>query len=193
MDIFLEVKRTAKPVAICIAIALISGYMMNVCVLLSIIMGKQFGGFMVQLMNKLAIVFALIVIPFFLYKKILNVELDNIKIKYFDVVACLLIGGILFVFFKASTVLHYLIIAIAEEVHFRKIQFDYLKKQMGIWMTIIISSIIFSFIFHLNDSFVGNLVIRFPLGIILGVIRLKFGLNKSIFVHWIYDVVVSVI
>lgn len=60
-------------------------------------------------------------------------------------------------------------------------------------MTIIISSIIFSFIFHLNDSFVGNLVIRFPLGIILGVIRLKFGLNKSIFVHWIYDVVVSVI
>lgn len=76
---------------------------------------------------------------------------------------------------------------------FEKIQFDYLKKQMGIWMTIIISSIIFSFIFHLNDSFVGNLVIRFPLGIILGVIRLKFGLNKSIFVHWIYDVVVSVI
>jgi membrane protease YdiL (CAAX protease family) len=93
--------------------------------------------------------------------------------------------------FKASTVLHYLVIAIAEEVHFRKFQFEYLKKQIGIWMAIIISSMIFAFIFHLNDSIIENFVIRLPLGIILGVVKLKFGLNKPIYIHWIYDVIVS--
>lgn len=184
-------KRMAKPIVICTFIALIAGYTMNVCVLVAILIGKKFGGFIIQLMNEVAIASALIVVPFFLYKKILNLELKKTKIKKIDVVVYLLIGGILLTVFKASTVLHYLVIAIAEEVHFRKFQFEYLKKQIGIWMAIIISSMIFAFIFHLNDSIIENFVIRLPLGVILGVVKLKFGLNKSIYIHWIYDVIVS--
>ena len=92
-----------------------------------------------------------------------------------------------------SLVLHFLVIGVSEETAFRLILNDYLEDQMGAGWALLITSIIFAFVLHLNESILGNLFFRLPLGFGLGFIKKRYGLGKAIAAHWIYDVVVSTI
>ena len=149
----------------------------------------------VQVLNELAIFISLGVIPYIFYAKVSSInikEIDRIKM----IKAVLLETGIglgLLFFYDYAVVGHFMIIAIAEELYFRVFQFNYLKEQLGVKKAIIISSVIFAFVLHMNDPILGNLLIRLPLGIVLCLIRYRFGVSKSIAAHWIYDVVVSMI
>lgn len=65
-----------------------------------------------------------------------------------------------------------LVIAISEEYLFRY----YLMDGSNSKSIIIISSLVFAFVVHSNEPFLSNLVIRFPLGAILGSVYYK---NKN--------------
>lgn len=101
----------------------------------------------------------------------------------------ILIFTVLSLKFPLIYVFHFSVIAIAEEIHFRGVQYEYLKKQYGVIKTVIITSFLFAFLLHLNDGVMSNLLIRFPLGLVLGFIRYRFGINKCIVFHWVYDLI----
>jgi membrane protease YdiL (CAAX protease family) len=66
-----------------------------------------------------------------------------------------------------------------------------LSRNLGKVVSMILSSLIFAFIFHSNEDILTNLIIRVPLGIIFGSIYLYTkNLSSSILLHWFYDVIV---
>lgn len=148
-----------------------------------------------QILNELSLLVSLVVIPYCVYKKMLDYRMEKIEKK--KAIVEILLETVIFVilscFFEKTIVLHYLVIATAEEIHFRKFQYEFLKNKLGMKKALIISSAIFAFVLHLNDPILGNLMIRLPLGIVLCLIRYKFGISKSIAAHWIYDVIVSMV
>lgn len=95
------------------------------------------------------------------------------------------------VYFKSSSPIHHFVIATCEEYLFRYIILNILDKSMTKYQSIIVNSLLFSLILHLNYSFIDNLLFRFPLSIILCVISKRYGLKYSIATHWIYNLVVS--
>lgn len=95
------------------------------------------------------------------------------------------------VYFKSSSPLHHLIIATCEEYLFRYIILNILDKSMTKYQSIVVNSLLFSLILHLNYSFIDNLLFRFPLSLLLCMISKKYGLKYSIATHWLYNLVVS--
>ncbi|EPE8809670.1 hypothetical protein ACSN5W_002033 [Staphylococcus pseudintermedius] len=49
----------------------------------------------------------------------------------------------------------------------------------------------FSLLLHLNGNFIENLLIKFPTSVILYIIREKIGLQESIVVHWLYNLIIT--
>ena len=148
-----------------------------------------------QILNETALFISLVVAPYLMYSRVLGHKFKKTDKK--GVLPAVLLEAVvllgLVAFYDKTVVLHYFVIAFAEEVHFRKFQYEFLENKVGMKKALIISSVIFAFVLHLNDPILGNLLIRLPLGVILCLIRYKFGLSKSIAVHWIYYVVVSMI
>lgn len=87
--------------------------------------------------------------------------------------------------------IHFMFIGISEEILARGIMIHILNRNLGKIMSMILSSLIFAFVFHSNEDVLTNLIIRAPLGIIFGSIYLYTkNLSSSILLHWFYDVVV---
>ncbi len=87
---------------------------------------------------------------------------------------------------------NFIFIAIGEEILTRGILIDKLKKIMKLDYAIWVGALIFSFIFHNNGGFMINLLIRFPLGLVLGYMyKYSKSLYGSIFFHLAYNVMVS--
>ena len=191
----LILKQDIKPIVCCLFISLVAGFAMNILVLCSVMFGQHFGTGVVQVMNELSILIALAGIPYLIYKKIPDYEPGVISQKTAgkNILLGIAIGSSLLIINETSAVIHFLVVAFSEEVLFRVVQYRFLEKQIGVRKAIIFSSIIFAFVLHLNDPFIGNLLIRLPLGIVLCFLRYKFGVAKSVYAHWIYDVVISVV
>lgn len=85
-------------------------------------------------------------------------------------------------------VIFYFGIGIFEEILFRHILWEHLRSEFDMKGTLIINAIIFSFLFHINSSFISNCIIRFPIGILFGLISNRYGLSKSIIAHSLYDI-----
>ena len=168
---------------------------MNVLVLLFVMMTKSISQIYIQIFNEIAILISLTGIPYLLYTKILGYKIK--KIKKTQIIVTIILKIVIFlgliVFFDKSVVVHYLIIAFAEEMHFRTFQYEFLEKQLGAKKAVIISSVIFAFILHLNDPIWGNLVIRLPLGMILCLIQYKFGVTQKMLRKSIYEALFSFI
>ncbi|MDR3596028.1 type II CAAX endopeptidase family protein [Clostridium sp.] len=87
--------------------------------------------------------------------------------------------------------IHFMFIGISEEILSRGIIIHILSRNLSKIVSMIISSLIFAFILHSNEDILTNLIIRVPLGIILGSMYLYTkNLSSSILLHWFYDVVV---
>ena len=67
-------------------------------------------------------------------------------------------------------ILHYSIVSLGEEYTYRTLILDVLKQKYKVWISIAISALLFSFILHINEDILINLLIRFPIGLILGYI-----------------------
>jgi len=91
-------------------------------------------------------------------------------------------------------VIHFLVIAIVEEVLIRGIITDRLKEVfINEWLAILISALIFSFVFHSRNGFVNGLIYHVPFALLMSLIYKKTGaLEVPIMIHWIYNVVLTI-
>ncbi|REH81482.1 hypothetical protein DOS79_01000 [Staphylococcus felis] len=98
---------------------------------------------------------------------------------------------LLFFSIKTEDIIHPFIVATCEEFLFRGIFFSLLLSKFSKFKAILIGSLIFSLLLHLNGNFIENFIIKFPASIILYLIRDKLGLQESIVVHWLYNLFIT--
>ncbi|WP_416876564.1 type II CAAX prenyl endopeptidase Rce1 family protein, partial [Kitasatospora sp. SC0581] len=68
--------------------------------------------------------------------------------------------------------------------------FNILSSQFDKKATFIIGSLLFASLLHLNGNFIINLAIKFPAGLLLYYLADTFGLQSSIALHWLYNMVI---
>lgn len=179
-----------KKIIYSIGILLISAMAMNLLtVTVLIILEKTILNSVLNVFIDIAILLSVGVLPVTIYVKYLHIPVTAPVNCVRMLIGYILIFAVLSLKFPLIYVFHFSIIAIAEEIHFRGVQYEYLKKQYGIIKTVIITSLLFAFLLHLNDGVMSNLLIRFPLGLVLGLIRYRFGINECILFHWVYDLI----
>ncbi len=69
--------------------------------------------------------------------------------------------------------LHFAVIGLGEELVFRGILLHRLQQRMNSWLAILISAVVFAFVFHSGQPFLDNLSYRLLLGIVFGLIYLR--------------------
>ena len=90
--------------------------------------------------------------------------------------------------------IHILCIGVSEEIMLRSVVFDEVGSKFNKVITIIITALIFSFIYHSGSDLQSNILIRFPLGLILGFLRSKTNnVYNSIAFHTWYNMFVLTI
>lgn len=91
-------------------------------------------------------------------------------------------------------VIHYLCVAVFEEILVRGIILYELKRLFQRkWVAVFISAVIFSLVFHSTDGIFINMLYRIPFGLITGILCEKTeSVSSSILFHWIYDVLLSI-
>lgn len=97
---------------------------------------------------------------------------------------------------SALTVLvHFLFVAVAEEIMLRCVIMDELKAFTGNkWVLCLLNGLLFAFVYHSNEAFLPNLMIRVPLGFVLSMVRLRSNsVYPAIGLHWFYNMLVTVI
>lgn len=85
-------------------------------------------------------------------------------------------------------VIHLMVISLAEEFYCRGVLNSKLQKHFSELVALLFSSLIFALVFHFDESLWQNLLLRFPLGLLLGVLYNKTrNLYIPIVVHTIYN------
>lgn len=134
-----------------------------------------------------------IVIPFLLARNYINES--PYKEVVFDWKQYTLIAATIFsinyFFIRSDEYFLQMIISISEEVLFRYIIYTIIRKNHSYRSTVLITSILFAFLLHMNYPLLDNLFIRMPFSIVFTMIATKLGLQYSIGGHWLYNLVVS--
>lgn len=86
-----------------------------------------------------------------------------------------------------------MVISMCEEFLFRFVIYKVLRNNYSRLWSIIIASLLFGILLHLNYPMIDNLLIRTPLGILFSILATKFGLEYAIGGHWIYNLYQSII
>ena len=91
-------------------------------------------------------------------------------------------------------IFHYTIVSLGEEFTYRKLILRLLNIRYKTWVAIIISAIMFSFILHINENLILNLLIRFPMGIVFGCVAVKTNsIAYTVVLHTIYNLIVLIL
>lgn len=85
-----------------------------------------------------------------------------------------------------------MVVSLCEEVLFRSTIYTILREDYSKPVSILLTSILFAFILHLNYPLLDNLFFRLPLGFLLQILALRCGLPSAIAAHWLYNLVVSI-
>ena len=88
---------------------------------------------------------------------------------------------------------HQMIIAMCEEFLFRFVIYRVLRKNYSYLLGILIGSLLFGVLLHLNYPLVDNLLVRFPLGLLFSLLATKLGLEYAVGGHWIFNLYQSII
>ncbi|WP_347300242.1 type II CAAX endopeptidase family protein [Dolosigranulum savutiense] len=140
----------------------------------------------------IAVIIGFICIPYLVLMKLEKFYLPNFNVNR----AIILCAIILLVGIKLTNVrqtVYPLIISIGEEFLFRFIIYTLLLKEMTKFQSIIVCSLLFGVVLHLNSNFLNNILWKFPAGIIFSLLYEKYGLQDSIALHWIYNLTVSIL
>jgi len=88
-------------------------------------------------------------------------------------------------------IIHFFVIALSEEFLIRSVVQQNIKKVAGDFWAIIVAALIFAFIIHLSNAFLDNLVLRLPIGIILGVVVFYArSIWPAVALHFAYNLIV---
>ena len=94
----------------------------------------------------------------------------------------------------AVIILHYTAVSLGEEFTYRKLILGLLNTRYKTWIAVVVNAIMFSFILHINEDLIANLLIRFPMGIVLGCIAVKTNtIAYTIVLHTIYNLIVLIL
>jgi membrane protease YdiL (CAAX protease family) len=164
---------------------------------------------LIFLQQSLPMLLAFVLIPIVIYKKTMKINMAEIGVKFPEnkiakAIDLFMITGFSIVLVINSNisneiigalVFHFIFVAITEEFLFRGIIMHSIKDISGkTWISVIVSSLIFSFVFHSQGDIFINLIIRFPIGVIMGIMRVKTNsLATPIIVHWIYNSTLTII
>lgn len=148
------------------------------------------------------------IIPALFYNKYLkgsNKKIFNLSIKksLSTAISFLLLSGfVIFLLINlessmlvAPFIFHFIIVAITEEFVMRGL----ITKQLvhifnDEWLALVLSALIFAFVFHSARDIASNLLFRFPLGFSLSLVYKKTkSLELPIILHWLYNSVISVL
>jgi len=143
-----------------------------------------------------------IIFKIYFKKPLADIGFKNNKHYFITIIDICIVGGfIAFLLFNKILntdvgiyVIHYLFVAFSEELLVRGIIL-YLLEQLFYkeWMSILLSAIIFSLIFHSTDGVLLNLVYRVPFGVITAILYKKTNsLTSPIILHWLYNVLLSI-
>ncbi|MFD4706953.1 CPBP family intramembrane glutamic endopeptidase [Gottfriedia sp. NPDC058432] len=87
-----------------------------------------------------------------------------------------------------SLIIHFLVVSIGEEYIYRNLILNTLRRNYNNFLSIMISALMFAFVLHSNEDFSINLLVRFPLGILFGLIAVKTkDIKNSVLAHTIYN------
>lgn len=88
---------------------------------------------------------------------------------------------------------HFLCVAVAEEIMLRSVLMDELRwLTRNKWLLSLINGVIFAFVYHSNEGFWPNLLVRVPLGFALSMVRLTAGsVYPAVGLHWFYNMLVT--
>ncbi|TWT14409.1 CPBP family intramembrane glutamic endopeptidase [Streptococcus sp. sy010] len=117
-----------------------------------------------------------------------------IKLKFNVGSAIILTTIVLFIsifIFKSEEVAHAFIIATCEEILFRLIILSVLLSSFKKRDAIILGSLMFGILLHLNGDFLINFMTKFPASIILYILADRFGLQSAIAFHWFYNICIG--
>ena len=89
--------------------------------------------------------------------------------------------------------IHFFFVAVAEEIMLRSIIMDELRFfTENKWILCLLNGVIFAFVYHSNEGFWANLLVRVPLGFVLSMVREKCGnVYPAIMMHWLYNMFVT--
>lgn len=91
-------------------------------------------------------------------------------------------------------IIHFLCVAISEEIMLRSVIYHKTSEMFGSILNCIINGLIFAFVYHSNEDFLSNFIIRFPLGFLLAYVRYKQDdVYAPIGIHWMYNILISTI
>lgn len=91
-------------------------------------------------------------------------------------------------------IFHYMIVSLGEEFTYRKFIINLLKTCYKTRGAVVISAMMFSFILHINEGVITNLLIRFPLGLVFGCVAIKNdSIEYTIVLHTIYNLTVLIL
>ena len=93
-----------------------------------------------------------------------------------------------------AIIVHILAIGISEEIMIRCIIYDELRRKYSIAVSVIVSSLVFAIVYHSGDGLIPNMLIRFPLGLVLAIIRVwTKNIYSSIVMHSWYNMLMLII
>lgn len=142
----------------------------------------------------LSMIIFFIFLPLSLSKRIYGIDINDFNINYRNYLIYTIVGFVLFkLVFKVDgvNIFRNMIVASSEEFLFRFVIYEILKKGFDKKQAIIIGSLLFSLILHLNVNIFINIVSKFPMSIILYLLYDKFGYENAFDLHWINNTLVD--
>ena len=142
----------------------------------------------------LSMIIFFIFLPLSLSKRIYGIDINDFNINYRNYLIYTIVGFVLFkLVFKVDgvNIFRNMIVASSEEFLFRFVIDEILKKGFDKKQAIIIGSLLFSLILHLNVNIFINIVSKFPMSIILYLLYDKFGYENAFALHWINNTLVD--
>lgn len=133
-----------------------------------------------------------IIIPYFLSKFLDYIDQPiyiNLKYAVFLFILITFYG----LYIHSTELWHDFVIAVCEEFLFRYVIFQVLQSNgtFNKLNSIILGSLLFALVLHINGSFFINLLTKFPMSLIMYFLADRLGLQSSIAFHWFYDVTVG--
>ncbi len=193
--LFLEVmkmKAKLSYILISLAFVMIAGFFVNVANALTVVIPFYNKTLLNLILLSVLASIGFIVIPYVFVTKVLGRDIfDKLRFDYHRSLIVLLLlvaGGYIWGGYDS---IHTIVIAICEEFLFRYILLNILNEKFTIFWAIIIGSLMFSIVLHLNGSFFLNVLTKFPASIILYVVYLRKGLQDSIAIHWFYNMIIN--
>ncbi|EGQ4393395.1 CPBP family intramembrane metalloprotease, partial [Staphylococcus pseudintermedius] len=181
-------------VLLCLSLTILSSFVLNLGSLFVILSPHTKINNLYIIILGITMVVGFIFIPTVILKRLIGFNTSPIRlinIYKFLMYIILIFVVSLFYSVKMEEIIHPFVVATCEEYLFRGLFFSLLLTKFSKFKSIIIGSLIFSLLLHLNGNFIENLLIKFPTSVILYIIREKIGLQESIVVHWLYNLIIT--